>query len=63
MTMHAYDASHFSKRPAVLMGCAAQVSGVARLMGVQRTVQNNSNAKNEAKYLTCEESPIHAFYF
>ena len=40
------------------MGCAAQVSGVARLVGVQRTVQNNGNVKSESKYLACEESQI-----
>ena len=32
------------------MGCAAQVSGVARSVGVQRTVQNNGNVKSELKY-------------
>ena len=36
---YAYDASRHSKRPAALMGHAALVSGVARLVGVQRTVQ------------------------
>ena len=45
------------------MGRAAQVSGVARLVGVQRTVQNNGNVKSEPKYLACEQSPIRAFYF
>ena len=42
------------------MGRAAQVSGVARLvgMGVQRTAQKNGNMKSEAKYLACEEPPI-----
>ena len=33
------------------MGRTAQVSGVAPLVGVQRTVQNNSNVKSEPKYL------------
>ena len=41
---------------------AVQVSGVARLVGVQRAVQNNGNVKSEPKYLACEESPVHAFY-
>ena len=45
------------------MGCVAQVSGVAHLVGDQRTVQKNGNVKSEPKYLACEESPIHAFYF
>ena len=45
------------------MGCAAQVSGVAHLVGVQRTVQENGNVKSKAKYLACEEPPICAFYF
>ena len=40
-----------------------QVSGVACLVGVQRTVQNNRNTKSEPKDLACEESPIRAFYF
>ena len=31
--------------PCARMGCAAQVSGIAYLVGVQRTVQNNSNVK------------------
>ena len=61
-TTHAYDASRRSKRHA-RMGRAAQVSGVARLVGVQRTVQNNGNVKSESKYLACEQSPIRAFYF
>ena len=61
-TTHAYDASHHAKHHA-WMGRAAQVSGVARLVGVQRTVQNNNNVKSEPKYLACEESPIRAFYF
>ena len=56
-----YDASCRSKCHA-RMGRAAQVSGVPRLVGVQRTVQNNSSVKSEPKYLACEESPIHAFY-
>ena len=38
------------------MGRAALVSGVARLVGVQRTVQKNGNVKSEPKYLACEES-------
>ena len=29
------------------MGCAAQVSSVARIVGVQRIAQNNSNVKSE----------------
>ena len=58
---HAYDASRRSKRHA-RMGRAAQVSGVVRLVGVQRTVQNNGNVKSEPKYLACEESPVRAFY-
>ena len=41
----------------------AQVSGVARLVGVQITVQNNGNVKSEPKYLACEECPIRAFCF
>ena len=45
------------------MGRLAQVSGVAHLVGDQRTVQKNGNVKSEPKYLACEESPIHAFYF
>ena len=40
----------------------AEVSGIARLVGVQRTVQNNGNMKSEPKYLACEESPVRAFY-
>ena len=59
--MHAYDALHCSKHHA-WMGCAAQMLGVARLVGVQRTVQNNGNVKSEPKYLACEESPVRAFY-
>ena len=61
-TVHAY-ASLCSKRPAVLMGRAAQVSGVARLVGVQRAVPKNGNVNSEPKYLACAESPIRAFYF
>ena len=38
---------------------ATQVLGIARLVGVKRTVQNNSNVKSEP----CEESPVCAFYF
>ena len=62
-TTHAYDASRHSKRPAALMGHAVLVSGVARLVGVERTVQKNGNVKSEPKYLAGEESPIRAFYF
>ena len=40
-----------------------QVSGIARLVGAQRTVQNNGNLNSEPKCLACEESPIRAFYF
>ena len=58
---HAYDASRRSKRH-VQVGRAAKVSGVFRLVGVQRTVQNKSNVKSEPKYLACEESPICTFY-
>ena len=43
---HAYDAKCHAQ-----MGHAAQVSGVACLVGVQRTVQNNGNVKSEPKYL------------
>ena len=32
-----------------------KVSGDAHLMGVQRTVQNNSNVKSEPKHLACED--------
>ena len=38
----------------------AQMSGVARLVGAQRTVQNDGNVKSEP---ACEESPIRAFCF
>ena len=58
--MHAYDASRCSKRHAQI-GHAAQVSGIACLVGVQRTVQNNGNMKSEPKYLICEEPPVRAF--
>ena len=58
-----YDASCRSKRHAVQMGRVAQVLSVARLVGVQRTVQKNGNMRSEAKYLACEEPPIRAFYF
>ena len=61
-TTQAYDALRRVKHHA-WMGRAAQVSGVARLVGVQRTVQNNDNVKSEPKYLACEQSPIRAFYF
>ena len=40
------------------MGRAVLVPGIARLVGVQRTVQKNGNMKSEPKYLACEESPI-----
>ena len=51
---HAYDASRRSKliKRHVQVGRAAQVSGVSRLVGVQRAVQNNGNVKSEPKYLT-----------
>ena len=62
-TTHAYDALRCSKRHAARMGRAAQVSGIARLVGVQRAIQKNSNMKSEPKYLAFEESPIHAFFF
>ena len=58
---HVYDASRRSKHHAQ-MGCMAQVSGVARLVGVQRAVENNSNVNSEAKYLACEEPSVRAFY-
>ena len=45
------------------MGHTALVSGVVRLVGVQRTVQKNGNVKSEPKYLACKESPVRAFYF
>ena len=45
-----YDASRRSKRHA-WMGRAAQLSGIACLVGVQRAVQNNGNVKSEPKYL------------
>ena len=51
-----YDASCHAKR-------MVKVSGDAHLMGVQGTVQYNSNVKSEPKHLACEETPIHAFYF
>ena len=59
--MHAYDALRWLLQ--AWMGCAAQMLGVAHLVGVQRTVQNNGNVKSEPKCLACEESSIHAFYF
>ena len=62
-TTHAYDALRCSKRHAVQMVRMAQVSDVARLVRVQRTVQKNDNVKSEAKYLACEKPPIRAFYF
>ena len=49
-SMHAYDASRCSKHH-VQVGRTAKVSGVFRLVGVQRTVQNKSNVKSEPKYL------------
>ena len=58
---HAYDASHHSKCH-VQVGRAAKVSGVARLVGVQRAVQNNGNVISEPKIPGCEESPVRAFY-
>ena len=61
-TMHAYDASHCTKCYA-RMGRAAQVSGFARLVGAQRTVQKNDNVKSEPKYLAYEGSPICVLYF
>ena len=33
----------------------AQPSGIARLVGVQRAVQNNGNMKSEAKYLAVKD--------
>ena len=60
-SMHAYGASHRSKRHA-WMGCAVQVSGIAHLVGVQRAIQNKGNVKSEPKYLACEESLVRAFY-
>ena len=53
------DASRRDKRH-VQMGRVAQVLGIARLVGVQRRVQNNGNVKIEPKYLACT---IRAFYF
>ena len=52
--------------PSAMRGWGArrrcQALGVALLVGVQRTVQNNGNVKSEPKYLACEESPVRAFY-
>ena len=49
---HAYDASRRSRsKHHARIGRAALVSGVARLVGVQRAVQNNRNVKSEPKYL------------
>ena len=62
-SIHAYDALCRSKCPAVRMGCAALVSGIVHLVGVQRTIQKNGNMKSEPEYQACEESPIRAFYF
>ena len=45
------------------MGRVAQVSSVALLVGVQRTVQNNCNVRSKPKYLAFEETPICAFHF
>ena len=59
--MHAYDALRWLLQ--AWMGCATQMLGVARLVGVQRTVQNNGNVKSEPKCLACEESPIHELLF
>ena len=50
-TTHAYDTSHHSKHHAAWMGRATQVSGIVRLVGVQRTVQKNGNVKSEANTL------------
>ena len=61
VTRLTYHATHRSKHHA-RMGRVAQVSGVARLVGVQRAVQNNGNVNSEPKYLACEESPVRAFY-
>ena len=44
-----YDASRCAKCHA-RMGCVAQVSGIACLVGVQRTLQNNGNVKSGPKY-------------
>ena len=42
----------------------AQVSGVAGLVRVQRTVQtDNGSVKSEPKYLACEECPIRVSAF
>ena len=49
-SMHAFDASRRSKHH-VQVGRMAKVSGISHLVGVQRTVQNKSNAKSEPKYL------------
>ena len=59
--MHAYDALRRSKHY-VQVGHAAKVSGISRLVGVQRAVQNNGDVKSEPKIPDCEESPVHAFY-
>ena len=58
---HVYDASCCFKHHA-RMGRAAQVAGVARLVEVQRAVQDNSNVKSEPKHLACEESPVRTLY-
>ena len=42
------------KHPAALMGRTALVAGITHLVGVQRTVQKNSNVNSEPKYLACE---------
>ena len=53
---HATPSAH------VQVGHAVKVSGVSRLVGVQRAVQNNGNMKSEPKIPGCKESPIRAFY-
>ena len=53
--MHAYDASRRSKHY-VQVGCTTKVSGVSRLVGVQRAVQNNGDVKSEPKIPGCEVS-------
>ena len=58
---HVYDASCCSKRH-VQVGCAAKMSGISRLVGVQRAVQNNGKMKSEPKIPDYEDSPVRAFY-
>ena len=43
--MHAYDALCRSKHPVVRMGHVALVSGIARLVEVQKTIQKNGNGE------------------